>query len=519
MDCQEACQEKAGNPQQVGWLLERQSQEAENFHCQGHQKGESGAEGLKLAEQACWLIAHFFFLLMCVEMLELPENRVKVELLPKQHDFLFCEAKEKMYDGAFGAGKSRVLAYNAALKAQYPGNVVGLFRKTFTSLRYTTLKVLLEKDGHLPPVLPLGSYKHNKSEHRIKVHQGGEIIYMGFDDPLRIASLNLGSAFVDEAREIEEDEYTMLLGRLRNTADPLRQLGLATNPDAPSHFLYKRFYKDKDNTRAVFKSKSTDNFFLPQDYIDMLSKFTGQYRDRFVLGKWVAFEGLIYDNFSRDVHLVHRELSEFKWFLLSVDEGYKDPAVIGLWGIDSDNRMHLLRMFYKRQVLPSRVIQTLQFYGMTLIAQLRPEDMPVEKWEVPQRIFVFDPAAAGLRADAENKGLDCRAANNAVFEGNQCVRDFLAIDTDGRPGMTIEPEGEGVEDWLTEVESYHLDKNEKPAKGLDHAMDMTRYAAMFLKENVIEPRLLSLEPEKKQEKDETQEEREELLFNRQQAWN
>jgi phage terminase large subunit len=409
-------------------------------------------------------------------MIDLPENKVRVELLPKQHGFLFCDAKEKMYDGAFGAGKSRVLAYNAVMAARHPGNLVGLFRKTLTSLKYTTLKVLLERDGGLPPVLPLGSYKHNKTEHRISIHGGGEIIYMGFDDPLRIASLNLGSAFVDEAREIEEDEYTMLLGRLRNTSDPLRQLGLATNPDSPSHFLYKRFYQSKDNTRAVFKSKSTDNFFLPQDYIDMLAKFTGQYRDRFVLGKWVAFEGVIYDNFSRDVHLVHRDISEFKWFLLSIDEGYKDPAVIELWGIDSDNRMHLLKMFYKRQVLPSKMVQVLKYYGMSLIAQLRPAGIPIE-----------------------------------------CVRDFLAVDNNGRPGLTVEPDAEGTEEWLTEVESYHLDKNEKPAKGLDHAMDGTRYAAMFMKENVVEPRLLSLEPEK-QVIDST-EKREEMLFKRDAAWN
>lgn len=472
---------------------------------------------MRFVEQTLWLIAHLFCLLMCVEMIDLPENKVRVELLPKQHGFLFCDAKEKMYDGAFGAGKSRVLAYNAVMAARHPGNLVGLFRKTLTSLKYTTLKVLLERDGGLPPVLPLGSYKHNKTEHRISIHGGGEIIYMGFDDPLRIASLNLGSAFVDEAREIEEDEYTMLLGRLRNTSDPLRQLGLATNPDSPSHFLYKRFYQSKDNTRAVFKSKSTDNFFLPQDYIDMLAKFTGQYRDRFVLGKWVAFEGVIYDNFSRDVHLVHRDISEFKWFLLSIDEGYKDPAVIELWGIDSDNRMHLLKMFYKRQVLPSKMVQVLKYYGMSLIAQLRPAGIPIEQWEVPQRIFVFDPSAAGLRADAEDEGLDCRPANNAVFEGNQCVRDFLAVDNNGRPGLTVEPDAEGTEEWLTEVESYHLDKNEKPAKGLDHAMDGTRYAAMFMKENVVEPRLLSLEPEK-QVIDST-EKREEMLFKRDAAWN
>jgi len=414
----------------------------------------------------------------------LTEKEETVKLLPKQHGFLFCNAKEVMYDGAFGAGKTRILCYKAVQKALHKGNRVGLFRKTLTSLKATTLQVLLEKDGNLPPVLPKGSYIHNKSDHVIKVREGGEIYYSGLDDPLRIASLNLGTACVDEAREMDKDEYHMLLGRLRNTADPQRQICLATNPDSPSHFLFERFYREKDNTRAVFKSKSTDNFFLPQDYIDMLSKFSGQYRDRFVLGKWVAFEGLIYDNFDRDTHLVHRDLSEFQWFLLAIDEGYSDPAVCGLFGIDSDNRMHLIKMFYKRKVLPSQFVKVVKYYGMAQIMTLRPKDVKLTEWEIPHREFVFDPSAAGLIADCEKEGLPVYKANNAVFDGTQAVRDRLSVDETGKPFLTIEKDGEGVDDWLTEVESYHLDKNEKPAKGLDHAMDMTRYAAMHMKEKV-----------------------------------
>lgn len=424
------------------------------------------------------------------------QNKQRIELLPKQHKFLFCEAKETMYDGAFGAGKTRILCFKAVQKAMHEGNLVGLFRKTLTSLRATTLRVLLEKDGTLPPVLPPGTYQHNKSEHIIKLLGcGGQIYYGGLDDPLRIASLNLGTACVDEAREMDKDEYFMLLGRLRNNADPFRQICLATNPDSPSHFLYERFYREKDNTRAVFKSKSTDNFFLPQDYLDMLAKFTGQYRDRFVLGKWVAFEGLIYDNFDRETHVVHRDISEFKWFLLSVDEGYTDPAVCGLWGIDSDNRMHLLKMFYQTKVLPSQFIQILKSFGFSQILQLKPHDMKLSKWEMPTRIFVFDPSAAGLIADAQKEGLVCHKADNAVFEGCQAVRDRLSIQADGRPGLTVEPHAQGVSDWLTEIESYHLDKNEKPAKGLDHAMDMTRYAAMYMK-NMVAPRFTMLDAKK-----------------------
>jgi len=452
----------------------------------------------------------------------LPENEIEIELLPKQHDFLFSTATEKMLSGAFGSGKSRILCYDVVKHAMQPGNLVGLFRKTLTSLKATTLRVLLKNDGNLPPVLPEGSYKHNKSEHTIQIYDGGEIIYCGFDDPLRMASMNLGSAFIDEAREITEEEYVMVLGRLRNNADFCRQLGLATNPDAPTHFLYNRFFKEKDNSRAVFHSKSIDNFFLPQDYLDRLAKFTGQYRDRFVLGKWVAFEGLIFDNFSRDVHLVHRDISEFKYFVIGVDEGYQDPAVMCLFGVDGDSRMHLLKVYYRRKILQQDFVRAANYFGAELIARLRPEN-PIEArdWQPPDRIFVIDPSAAGLKAAFEEAGLDCVSANNAVFEGIQETRDRFALAGDGRPRLTVEPDGEGIDEWLTEIESYHRGKDEKPAKGiLDHAMDATRYPAMYLKGDAP-PRLYSLEKSKREDTEtpaEITEENRENLYERQEAW-
>ena len=170
-------------------------------------------------------------------------REIRKTVLPKQAAFLKSEAKEVLYSGAFRAGKSKALCIKAVERASIPKNVVGLCRKTSTSLKRTTLRTLLNPDGDLPPVLPKGTYEHYKQDKLIKIRGGGEILYFGFDDEETIASLGVGCMCVDEGSELNEDEYTMLLGRISMKTDSLRQLFTATNPGSPHHFLYDRFFK------------------------------------------------------------------------------------------------------------------------------------------------------------------------------------------------------------------------------------------------------------------------------------
>lgn len=387
------------------------------------------------------------------------------KILPKQATFLDSRAKEVLYSGAFGAGKTRALCYKAVQQALTPNNLVGLCRKTCTSLRKTTLRTLLSPDGNLPPVLPKGSYTHKKMDHIIKLNGAGEIIYFGFDDELSIASLNLGDCCIDEGIELKEDEYMMLLGRLRGTASPLRQLYTVTNPGHPGHFLHKRFFQDKNDNREIIKTNSFDNVFLPTDYLDMLRGFTGQRKNRFVEGVWCAFEGLIYDIFDRNKHVVPRD-EQWKRLIVGVDAGYKNPAVLLLIGVDGDERIHVISEFYESKVLQGRLIE--------------------EAKKLNGEIYIVDPSASGLIADMESNGLDVLGANNKVVPGIYCVLDMLKVQPDGKPRLTVAPE---CVNTITEFESYQWkDKGAKdePVKELDHAMDALRYIIMYLTDSSLQ---------------------------------
>ena len=392
-------------------------------------------------------------------------------MLPKQLQFIESEKREVGYSGAWRAGKSLALCYKIARKAQIPGNLCVLCRATLTSLRETTLRALLEPEGDRPPVLPKGTYIHNQTKHTIKLHNGGEILYFGFDRSKAVKGLTAGTIGIDEVIEITADQYEWLMSRLTHRADPCRQLCWATNPGSPSHFLHKRFYKEQDPGRELIHTTAFDNVFLPPDYIKYLKTLTGLYRDRYVLGKWVAFEGMVYDNWCREVHLRHRS-ELWKYLLITVDEGYENPCSAGLHAIDADNRMHRLSTFYKRHVLQSDFVKVLVNYGSNIRDN---QGKPLE------RTFVVDPSAAGLIAAMEDAGLTVERADNSVMDGIQEFRNRLAVNGDELPRYTVEPDGEGNDKFVEEIESYHYDKDEKPAKSLDHAMDEARYGAMYMR--------------------------------------
>lgn len=425
-----------------------------------------------------------------------PSQTVKV--LPKQMRFIQSEAKEVLYSGAFGTGKSRGLCYKVCRHASIPNNVVGLCRKTRVSLMRTTLRTLLLPDGTRPPVLPLGSYEHHKSDSIIELHGGGCIQYFGCDSPETVASMNLGACGVDEGIELDEDEYTMLLGRIRMDVDPIRPLFTATNPGPPSHFLHDRFFKEQSPQREAIHTTAYENFFLPHDYLETLSKLTGVRHQRYVLGKWIAFEGLVYDMFNRDLHVRHRDRSEFHTFYLFFDEGYVNPAVLLFVGEDGDGRLHVLDEVYERRMLQDKVVEHAMAYN-------------------PDGGCIGDPSAAGLIAAMNNKGLSAIGADNDVFNGIRALQQRLASVQDGRPRYSLEPH---CSNHLLEFESYVWDEEkDRPVKELDHSMDAARYGVYYLDKDKISPHVASELEANDEEQLESDLERYERIMATEGAWN
>ena len=74
------------------------------------------------------------------------------------------------------------------------------------------------------------------------------------------------------------------------------------------------------------------------------SLYSGAFYDRFVLGKWVAAQGLVYPFFSRSVHVAEPEGIPSHYFI-SCDYGTVNPSSFGLWG-EYGGRWYRLSEYY-----------------------------------------------------------------------------------------------------------------------------------------------------------------------------
>ena len=388
--------------------------------------------------------------------------------MPKQHGFICCEAREVLGSGAFGSGKSRALCIKLINRATIPGAREALIRKTLISLKATTLKTLLEPDGELPPVLPAGRYEHNKSEKVIRIHGGGEIVYFGLDDPDKIGSYNLSGAAVDQAEELDEADWTALRGRIRLKLEGVAdQLYAVCNPSSPSHFLARRFGLSEGHVCTpgcvAVLSRTSDNWHLPQAYLNDLKTFTGVAYKRFVLGQWAGSDLLVYDIWDRRIH-VRTKTGPWRRCVFGMDEGYTHPGCLLVVGEDGDGRKHVAEEVYSCRQLSGWWTEK----AKELVA----------KWH-PEAILV-DPSAAGFIAELNAAGLPAIGAENDRRDGVRLVKAALAIPGDGRPRMTVDP---ACLNTIREFETWeNKPDSDDFTKENDDAMDALRYAVEGLGE-------------------------------------
>lgn len=114
---------------------------------------------------------------------------------------------------------------------------------------------------------------------------------------------------------------------------------------------------------STYENKHVYEMLGATDFIETLeSAYKGAMRDRFLLGKWAAYEGLIYDSYDEMIHAVdprsiERYLEELRglnvqpyWFE-GYDYGSASPACYGLWFADQFGNCTLVDGFYKTNYL------------------------------------------------------------------------------------------------------------------------------------------------------------------------
>lgn len=255
------------------------------------------------------------------------------------------------------------------------------------------------------------------------------------------------------------------------------------NPDSPYHWLMTNYLNDASKMASGYIRSwhftLDDNPFLTQRYIDMLkAMFSGLFYRRMILGEWVLAEGVIYDMFNADLHVVRnadwlaaRDLEGFPRLFVACDHGTSNPCVFGLFG-QHKRDFHLVSEWYwdskarKKQKTDAEYAEAM---GLWLSGAA--EELGVPKI-VPASIWV-DPSASGFIKALRQKGYRVLKAKNDVLDGIGAVSTALS-----ERRYTIDP---GCKNTIREKAAYIWDEKaqqrgeDKPMKTNDHCSDMERY--------------------------------------------
>jgi phage terminase large subunit len=335
------------------------------------------------------------------------------------------------------------------------------------------------------------------AEVHIRSSQGKAIVYfIGLDEPGKIDSMNLSGFAIDEASQTTEEAFLKLQGRLRNTKG-LRKGLLVGNPKGRDHvyryFVSKTAIKPEQHSKyKMIVAPSTENIHLPDGYIEgMLGSYSKERIQRDIMGSFDSFEGMIYDDFSRNIHVVEPFEIPTGWTrIVGADHGFANPAAMLFGAVDHDGNV----VIYKELYLREHLIKDICGRFKELIGASAENPKGKEKIDA----IYIDPSTKARRGQLgvsdfstyleylpDNVPLIC--ANNEVSAGIDRVKTYLrANPATKKPRLTIfntchnliEEIGEYRWAELSASQEGQKNQKEEPRKYNDHACDALRYLVM-----------------------------------------
>jgi PBSX family phage terminase large subunit len=348
---------------------------------------------------------------------------------------------EVLMSGPAGTGKSRACLEKLNLVAlKYPGMHGAILRKTAASLGSSALKTW--REDVIPELLANGTvYFYGGSQEeppQYRYNNGSTIVIGGLDKPSKIMSTEYDMIYVQEATELTVADWESCTSRLRNGRLPYQQLIADCNPDTPTHWLKTRCDEGKtymincrheDNPRLFTLNPDGSFTVTPygKSYMRKLDNLTGVRHLRLRMGQWVAAEGMIFDDFRAEIHVIDEMPKGWETWsrYWSIDFGFTNPFVLQCWAEDPDGRLYLYREIYRTR-------RTVDQHARDILAVVAPGGT----WNEPKPFSVIcDHDAEGRRRFEIETGLGTTPADKKVKEGIETAQRRFRLRDDGTPGI------------------------------------------------------------------------------------
>lgn len=368
------------------------------------------------------------------------------------YDALIC-------DGAIRSGKTAfmMLSFVDDAMRRYDGQRFGICGKTVDSTvkniisPYLTLKYAQEKY----------TIQWRRSDKLLIVSDGKRTnifeVFGGKDESsfMLIQGRTLAGVLLDEAALQPRSFVEQAMARCSVAGS---KLWFNCNPDTPQHWFYLEWVSQPEKHNAIrLHFQLEDNPSLDAKIIERYkSLYTGVFYQRYILGKWVVAEGLVYDFNEK---CITDEKPAGAEYYISIDYGTLNPFSAGLWSVTGSKAVRISEYYHD---------------GRGMQKQLTDDEYcnEIEKLAGGKMItkIIVDPSAASFITALKRRGWRVQQANNSVMDGIRRTAVYLK-----NGNIKI---NRNCVDCIREFGLYRWDEKsteDKVIKENDHAMDDVRY--------------------------------------------
>ena len=367
-------------------------------------------------------------------------------------------------DGSIRSGKTVSMATGFLLWAmcRFDGRDFALCGKTIGSLRRNVIrdfKKIAAGRGY--------EVRENRSDKVITVTDGDRTNFFhcfgGRDESSQdlIQGMTLAGVLFDEVALMPESFVNQATGRCSVEGS---KFWFNCNPEGRLHWFKVGWVNQYLDKRLLYLHFTMDdNLSLPENIKERYRRmYIGVFYQRYILGRWCAAEGVVYDNWSEERN--GYQASEVKpWGLpgalryVAVDYGTTNPTVF-LEAWDDGVRFWISKEYYQdsrteqRQKTPEQHARDLEdFLGGD-----------------KEAVVIIDPSAEAFKLELRNRGYRVKNADNDVLDGIRLMSVFIQ-----RGGLMVD---RSCVNFRKEIESYVWDEKarergeEKPVKQKDHCL-------------------------------------------------
>ncbi len=420
----------------------------------------------------------------------------------QMQDFFKSDASIKIAGGTYDAGKTySCVAYMDQLARTYPNarlTFVHLsLKRVYKNIIPTYEKYLGFKPNSNTNSNPTPITRYGGENPEFYEYWNGSRIYInGLDDPQKLLSDFYDAAFVNQAELLPFGTWDELRARVSERAGnmPIAFLLGDCNPSIPNHWIRQQA---KDGKLQYFEMTYKDN---PEIYdqktkrlmkrgnrrLQRLQDLDGLRYKRGYEGKWESAEGLVFDTFAPELHIVDNFDIKPDWQrYLSIDWGFRNPCSCIWWAKTHDDRIYAYKEIYKTGLTKPEFIRLIK-----------------ENMDKKDRIryAAVDSADQEGVSELKRAGIRVNQPKKSRIAQIDAIKERLKVDGSGKPSIFFfrdrlvhAPDAvlkeayrplEVTDEFLSctyDENTNGTNRDDEAIKGDNHGIDSTAYFVMSLK--------------------------------------